>query len=304
MKTGRFSETALGATYVRSIHYKNDRPLIFEDPYAPRLLDSDDRRRLDEHARVFLSEAQQAEADAIEDDDRRRAYLVRALPFAGTQLVTYRYAEECLQEAIDAGVSQYVLLGAGLDSFSLRYRNEGADIRVFEIDHPDTQAMKKERLAALGLEPVVATSYVPVDFESESFPERLLSSGYSSHGRSFFSWLNVTMFLSREAVRSTLESMVSLASSGSQVIFDFYGDDVGTDPSDRGEVARVFQVTEIVGEPMFPGFAPDELKNILRSIGYARAEIIAPRHVTPWNELANEHGLRFMSSYHVARAWV
>jgi methyltransferase (TIGR00027 family) len=115
-------------------------------------------------------------------------------------------------------VTQYVLLGAGLDTFA--YRNPYTAVRVFEVDHPATQEWKRELLANTSLETPANLTYVPVDFETQSLPEQLADGGYNSELPAFFAWLGVVPYLTLDAFRATL-GFIAAQAAGSGVMFDY-----------------------------------------------------------------------------------
>ena len=113
-----------------------------------------------------------------------------------------RYAEDALCTAVAQGVTQYVLLGAGLDTFA--YRNPYSNLRVFEVDHPATQRWKQGLLATSNIPIPHNLTYVPVDFERQTLAAQLSAAGFDSTAPSFFAWLGVVPYLTLEAFRSTL----------------------------------------------------------------------------------------------------
>ena len=118
--------------------------------------------------------------------------------------VRSRYAEDQLAEALKRGVTQYVVLGAGLDTFAYRNPYAGRDLRVFEVDHPATQAWKRNRLETTGIPVPADLTYVPVDFEKRAVPECLSEAGFQRNAPTFFSWLGVTPYLTPEAFNATV----------------------------------------------------------------------------------------------------
>jgi methyltransferase (TIGR00027 family) len=182
-----------------------------------------------------------------------------------------RRAEDELAAAVAAGVGQYVVLGAGLDTFAYRNPHPPDRLRVFEVDHPATQAWKRERLAAAGVEPPASLTYVPVDFETQTLPERLAASGFRMDAPAYFSWLGVTMYLARATVLGTF-GFVASRPEGSSITFDYL-----IPPSSLSLVGRVFMHLRawrvaLAGEPWRSYFAPDELAGELRAMGFTRVQ--------------------------------
>ena len=147
-----FSRTALFAALFRAIHDKHHSPKIFEDPFAAQLLNDDDREFCESVMLNALKErAPSVDIDAI-GRDVALAKVVSLSAASACVLSRARYAEDKLQELLSEGIKQYILLGAGLDTFGLRTAIEPKDFKVFEVDHPATQTIKKNRIVAAGLE--------------------------------------------------------------------------------------------------------------------------------------------------------
>lgn len=180
--------------------------------------------------------------------------------------VRSRFAEDQVAEAVGRGVAQYVILGAGLDTFA--YRSPfGARLRVFEVDHPATQAWKQEVLERAAITVPSWLTFAPVDFERESTLDGLRRKGFEEKAPAVFSWLGVTMYLARETVMATFE-MIGKLPAGSGVAFDY-----GVSRSLMGPLERVAfdafaQRVAAVGEPWTTFFDPRELDADLRSQGF------------------------------------
>jgi methyltransferase (TIGR00027 family) len=129
-----------------------------------------------------------------------------------------RYAEDLLAQAVARGVTQYVLLGAGLDTFT--HRNPYPSLRVFEVDHPATQQWKHELLLTTGLPTPANLTYVPVDFERQSLPAQLAAAGFDTTVPTFFAWLGVVPYLTREAFRATL-AFIASQPPNTGLVFDY-----------------------------------------------------------------------------------
>src|SRR5262249_47346665 len=134
--------------------------------------------------------------------------------------VRSRYAEDQLATAVSHGVRQYVVLGAGLDTYGYRNRFRHQGLRIFEGDHPATQAWKRELLRATKIEIPAELSFVPVNFERQQLSEELHNFGFLSEEPAFFSWLGVVMYLTHEAFASTLRFIGSLP-TGSGITLDY-----------------------------------------------------------------------------------
>lgn len=180
------SRTAAGVAWLRAAHQVVDEPpRILDDPIAPRLLGEAGRRALGE----------------------RRAELFQpgALALRSHVLLRSRYAEDRLELAARQGVDQFVVLGAGLDTFAYRQPDWAASMRIFEVDQPGSQLVKRDRVALAGIEVRGNLAYVPVDFESADLLTGLVRGGVDPARPAFVSWLGV---------RCTSPARLSLPSSG------------------------------------------------------------------------------------------
>ncbi|HEY5055205.1 MAG TPA: class I SAM-dependent methyltransferase [Acidobacteriaceae bacterium] len=202
MEEARPSRTALRVAMRRAAHQLYDaRPLVFDDPFAVRILGP--------HA-----------AEIERTPGRDPAFKPRPFSMAlrAFLVARSRYAEDLLAHSVTCGVTQYVILGAGLDTFALR--NPHLHLRVFEVDHPATQAWKQDLLHATNLPTPSNLTFVPVDFERQSLCEQLLANGFDAARPAFFSWLGVVPYLTQEAFRTTL-SFVAAQPPGSGIVFDY-----------------------------------------------------------------------------------
>ncbi len=182
-----------------------------------------------------------------------------------------RVAEEALAEAVRRGVRQYVVLGAGLDTFAYRNPYPAQQLSVFEVDHPVTQAWKRRQLAAARIALPESLRFVAVDFESETLPERLTRAGFRAGEPACFSWLGVTMYLTRAAVLGTLGYVAALP-TGSGIVFDYAVPPATLDLIRRVVVRTVMHRVAAAGEPWKSFFEPRELALELHSLGFRQCE--------------------------------
>src|SRR5262245_31397538 len=179
-----------------------------------------------------------------------------------------RYNEDKLSNAIAKGISQYVIVGAGLDTFALRRPDLRDRLRVFELDHPVTQALKRDRLsqAALALPPNL--HFCPTDFERDSIASSLSRSPYDPGIPTFFSWIGVTYYLTREGISHTLASIRTAAASGSEIVMDYVDSAVFLPENQSPAIRAVFDRVQRVGEPFISGFDPCTLAAELAALGF------------------------------------
>lgn len=257
MKQGKASTTAGDAAGARALHTLFEKPVIFDDPYAlgfasPRFRKLADRPIL----RFFVMQ-----------------FIFRKIrPVAGQVLARARYAEDLLDGALGSGVRQYVIIGAGYDSFALRRPNLAGHLKLFEIDHPDTQARKLEKISQLELKPPEMVEYVAVDFERETVAEGLARSGFRTDIPTFFSWLGTTAYLSREATEGTLRAIAQYAAPGSEIVFDYMLPDKAIPKSEIRTSRHLKKFTQQRGEPLIGEIDPVELEALLEGLDWELIE--------------------------------
>jgi methyltransferase (TIGR00027 family) len=230
------SRTALSVALRRAAHQLHDSPVVFADPIAVAILGA---TYAEELGRTPLRL------------DRPFSIGLRAFLVARS-----RYAEDNLRRAVASGVDQYVLLGAGLDTFA--YRNPHAKLRVFEVDHPATQQWKRELLQRNGIAIPDSLTYAPVDFERQSLSTQLRTAGFNYGAPAFFAWLGVVPYLTLEAFRATL-GFISAQPAGSGLTLD-YGQPRDALPIiERLAHDSLASRVERAGEPFRLFFTPPEI---------------------------------------------
>lgn len=230
-------------------------------------------------------------------------WLLRALRPVGAQIVARsRYAEDVLERAVAAGVRQYVIVGAGFDSFALRRRDLESTLRVFELDHPDTQQAKRERLSRVGL--TGNLEFVAADLERETVADALSRSSFERERPAFFSWLGTTPYLSNSATRKTLASIGRFAATGSGVVFDYLVPDHLLLEPDKLTVEKLKQFTARQGEPLVGAFHPEELEAMLASAGFELVENLTAAQQEQRYFAHRRDGLRPMPASFFAHARV
>jgi len=261
MEKEQRSKTAEFVAAVRAAHLLYDRPVLFEDRFAIQLTSATWRVICEYRLLHWLV---------------LKKILGALRPLHGQILGRSRYAEDQLDNAISAGVRQYVLLGAGLDSFALRRQDVLSALRVYELDHPATQMMKRERLARLRVPLPANLEFVPVDLENQTVGDALARSSYSPHSRAFFSWLGTTAYLTEEAVLRTLDSVASSAAAGSELVFDYRISEELLSASARKTRKRIGKFTARRGEPLKSTFDPRTLLEDVSRLGFEVAEHLSP----------------------------
>lgn len=277
------SGTALAAAAGRAAHLIVDGvPTIFEDTVALALLGPDAEELIAVHRSSV---------------DQEFSAGVRLILTARS-----RYVENRLADAVRRGVDQYVVLGAGLDSFA--YRSPLARHgRVFEVDHPDTQAGKRQRLAHAGVAVPAQVEFVAVDFENDPLRERLTGAGFDVSKPSFVSWLGVTPYLTHEAVTATFAALGALA-AGTEVTAEYVLPTDLRDGGGRRLADQVIPAAAALGEPWLTFFSPAEMAALLASCGFAVVEQVGQREQVDTMFWERSDGLHPIELTRLARAVV
>lgn len=243
------SQTAYRVALRRAAHQVWDRPLVFEDPHALRILGL-------ANADASTLTASDLRAPSRPSSASLRAFLVARSCFA----------EDALHAAVVHGtVEQYVLLGAGLDTFA--YRNPYPGVRVFEVDHPATQAWKLDLLRASSIALPASVQYVAVDFESDSLQEQLAVAGFDRSRPAVFAWLGVVPYLPEESFTATLR-FISGCADGSDIIFDYGLPRSELPASEQLAFDSLAARVASVGEPFRLFFTPEEIHRTLAARGW------------------------------------
>jgi methyltransferase (TIGR00027 family) len=277
------SRTALATSLMRAAHTRLDPHPLIDDPWGDRLVPESAKRGL-ASSNEMLDEA-----------------LMRSRSYANV-ITRTRYAEDALQAAVLNGVRQYVLIGAGFDSFSLRLPKFSADLQIFEIDFPVTQELKIERIASCGITLPETVHFIAADLSQESVAAALARSSFASKRLTFFSWLGVTMYLTREANLATFRSIASCSPAGSEVVFTYLDERVFQAQSES--FRELEQRVAALGEPFLSGFTPVELAAILAACGLDLIEDLSGSEAAARYDWGAEHALGRSMLSHIALARV
>jgi methyltransferase (TIGR00027 family) len=249
MLQDRASLTAQRVAQRRAAHQLREQPPIFRDPLALRILGP---------------EFEAAVRDAVTQPDQGWSRGLRLF-----LSIRSRVAEDELARAVERGVRQYVVLGAGLDTFA--YRNPYAGLRVFEVDHPATQELKREYLRRADIAIPPSLAFAPVDFSRETFVDGLVRAGYAASSPAFYSWLGVTQYLATDVSLDTLRRIATL-SDRNAIVFDYSRPRSSLDAEHHAAFDALAERVAQAGEPFVGFFDSNELASALRHMGYRTIE--------------------------------
>jgi methyltransferase (TIGR00027 family) len=281
MQEGQFSKTARRVAIRRAAHQLLDDPRVLDDPLALAIIGS-------------------KAATELRSDPKEHHGFSRG--FRAFMAVRSRYAEDELAQAVAQGVRQYVVLGAGLDTFA--YRNSSEQLRVFEVDHPATQAWKHEQLHRAGITIPASLTFVPVNFEEQTLAQGLEQSGFDGNAPAFFSWLGVTPYLTREAFIATL-AFIAKRPQGSGVVFDFAIDPTFLNAGQREAFEALAKRVADYGEPFQLFFDPAKLQRELENLGFSRAQFLGREQLNARYFKDRSDGLSVRGAVgHLMSAWL
>jgi methyltransferase (TIGR00027 family) len=284
MKENRPSATAQRAATRRAAHQLLDDPKVFDDPFALSIIGREGEAALRADQRQF-------------ETSPLSSYL-RAFVAARS-----RRAEDELALAVRQGVGQYVIVGAGLDTFAYRNPYPQGMLHVYEVDHPATQAWKRARLEEAGIALPADLTFAPVDFDIQTLEEGLRAAGFDEGKGAFFSWLGVTEYLTTEAVMTTLR-FIALSAAESGVVFDYMISPSLLSSAQRARFDAFARRVASAGEPMQAFFEPEVLMRDLRAMGFGHVEDNGPEEINERYFKNRNDGLRVGSLSHLMVARV
>lgn len=276
MIENKASFTAMMTAYMRAYYAMNSTQKIFDDFLAYCLIPEEKRALIEQYL---------TETNPLKDTEHSVSYFNQTDTLAYLKYPTYvifrsRYTEDTLEKASRQGVKQYVILGAGLDTFAFRRPELMEQLDVFEVDHPATQEFKLYRLAELGWKHPAKLHFIPIDFTKENLITALThSSSYDPNVKSFFSWLGVTVYLTKEEISATLRSIAKVAPVGSMVVFDYLSYEMFLPENLSTQIQKKLDFNQKSGEPLKMGINPSTLKKDLANLGFSLHENLGPSDI-------------------------
>jgi methyltransferase (TIGR00027 family) len=256
MEENRASSTALSVAKVRAFHQlMDDDPKILADPVILRLLGQTTVDEIRANAEWRMNE--------------------RFAAFRGHIILRNRYAEDCLQAAVERGGRQYVLLGAGYDTFAYRQPTWAKELTIFEVDHPASQAAKRKLLAAAEIALPGNLRFAAVNFEFDPLQQGLQAARFDFTRPAFFSCLGVLVYLDEAAIAALFEFVGSMA-RGSELVFTFSQPDSALDEREMESRAKINSKVNEMGEPWRSYFEPEQLREMLLGAGFSDVDFLTP----------------------------
>lgn len=295
------SRTALVTSLMRALHSRHDSSPLLDDPWGDRLVPLSERESMRERILARMDQETRTRAlrapNTVLDD-----FLLSNAAFPGV-VIRSRYAEDALRVATLRGIRQYVLIGAGFDSFVLRRPAFSDLLDIFEVDHPATQDFKIQRIRDCGIPLHSTVHFLPADLANEDLSCVLARSSFRKDEPAFFSWLGVTVYLTREANLATLRAIANTGTPGSELVFT-YVDQIEFATGEARSGNANAKAAAAMGEPYLSGFDPKEIKNDLMNVGLELIEDLDGWGMSRRYGRTGSNALQPAGSLHIALARV
>lgn len=297
MDLSQASITATIGAYVRGYHHVHCANPIFEDPLAMRLFRESEVEAIEANLvagfRHFFPDHQDCHPDEA------LAFMMTVMG-TSTTCSRSRFAEDGLSEVVSMGARQYVIVGAGLDTYA--FRNQDPNVMVYEVDHPVTQAAKMDRIENLGWPMPHNLRFVPLDLSDGDLSQALHDASYQRDMPAYFSLLGLTMYLEPDALSKTLQAIASVSTERSTIVFDYFDTDA-LDPEKQDQSAgRMQAIGRGTGEALVGTFAPDQLATFLGQAGFSLIQNMSPADIQDLYFKNRTDGLNATPHLHLAKA--
>ncbi|MDH4423266.1 MULTISPECIES: class I SAM-dependent methyltransferase [Bacillus cereus group] len=278
VKKGEASITSLVSAFGRAYHSEFDSSKIFDDYIAKEFISSKERNEIETNMIQGIHVFNKDIAKQFQDDPNEILKWITQVQLSPTPLARAAYCERVLLHEMTLGAKQYVILGAGLDTFSFRHRELENKIEIFEVDHPSTQRFKKERIKEAELEVPNHLHFVSMDFTKGISYEQLRNEGFE-HKKTFFSLLGVSYYLTKEELASLIECLFEMVPEGSSIVFDYPDENLFTEKGLSNRVENMVKMAAVGGEPMKSCYSYREMEALLEKSGLLIYEHLSPEDI-------------------------
>ncbi|WP_071394695.1 class I SAM-dependent methyltransferase [Bacillus tuaregi] len=276
MKQNESSITSLVSAFSRAYHSCNDTPKIFDDTIAKQLITEQEYLDISQNMIQGIHFFNQEIAEKYEGNPEEILRWIIQVQLAPTPLARAAFCENILLHEIELGVKQYVILGAGLDSFSFRHPELVPSLEIFEMDHPATQKFKKQRLQEAGFSLPRNLHFSAKNFSGAISFQGLKDEGFTTKAKTFFSLLGVSYYLTKDELSSLLKHLFSELPPGSSIVFDYADERLFAEKGRSNRVENMIKMAFAGGEPMKSCYAYQEIEKLLEDSG-----LLIYEHVTP-----------------------
>lgn len=293
MKPKESSLTSLVSAFGRAYHSKHDTPKIFDDFLAIDLISPQEFSDIRENMIRGITFFNQEVAQRFKNDPDEILKWIVQVQLSPTTLARAAYCEKVLLHELRLGVKQYVILGAGLDTFCFRHPELKNSLEIFEVDHPATQESKKKRLEHAQFNIPGNLHFVPMDF-TRQFAYQNLTEARFENQKTFFSLLGVSYYLTKEEISSLLRHLFAEVPAGSSIVLDYADENLFEEKGRFNRVEAMVKLASASGEPMKSCFSYDEIENLLEQAGLLIYEHLSPDAI---NDLFFRHRTDYLSAF-------
>ncbi|KMY54390.1 SAM-dependent methyltransferase [Bacillus sp. FJAT-27231] len=287
------SLTALVSAFSRAYHSQYDSPIIFDDFIAKDLISEKEFQEIRENMIQAIHVFNKEIAQKFSHHPEEILKWVTQVQLSPTPLARAAFCERILMNELRLGLSQYVILGAGLDTFCFRYPQLAKKLEIFEIDHPSMQTFKRERLTDAQLEIPINLHFIPMDFTQHFSDKELVKEGFQ-YQKTFFSLLGISYYLTKEEIKHFMQHLFKNLPSGSSIVFDYADETLFHEKGLSNRVENMLQMVAVSGEPMKSCFSYTEMERFLADIGLLIYEHLSPAQI---NEQFFSHRTDYLTSF-------
>ncbi|MGE7672863.1 class I SAM-dependent methyltransferase [Lysinibacillus sp. NPDC094403] len=293
MNKGESSLTSLISAFSRAYHSQFDTPKIFNDYLAQELITQQEFNDIQTNMVQGIQFFNKEIAEKLNGQTEELLKWIVQTQLSPTPLARAAYCEKVLQNEIMLGLQQYVILGAGLDTFSLRHPEFENILEIFEIDHPATQEFKKSRLTEVNLKLPSNVHFVSMDFTKKFSSQNLIDSGFDNK-KTFFSLLGVSYYLTKEEISSLIDHLFANVPSGSSIVLDYADEKLFEEKGVSNRVDNMVKMAAASGEPMKSCFTYEEMEKMLENSGMLIYEHLSPDTI---NELYFDNREDYLTAF-------
>lgn len=293
MKQNESSLTSLVSAFGRAYHSKYDTPKIFDDFIIKDLITEEEFSAISKNMINGIQFFNRDIGHRFKNNPGEILKWITQVQLSPTPLARSAYCEKVLLNEVRLGVEQYVILGAGLDTFAFRYPELKNSLEIFEIDYPATQNFKKKRLKDAKFDLPNHLHFVSMDFTKKFRHQDLISEGFENK-KTFFSLLGVSYYLSAEDNASLINDLFANVPSGSSIVFDYADEKLFEEKGLSNRVENMLKMVSSGGEPMKSCFTYDEIENMLEKSGLLIYEHLSPAMI---NDLFFRNRTDYLSAF-------
>ncbi|PEI63990.1 class I SAM-dependent methyltransferase [Bacillus wiedmannii] len=299
VKQGEASVTSLVSAFGRAYHSEFDRPKIFDDYVAKDFISQKERNDIETNMVQGIHFFNRDIAQKFQNNPQEILKWITQVQLSPTPLARAAYCERVLLHEIALGAKQYIILGAGLDTFSFRHRELENKIEIFEVDHPYTQAFKIQRVKEIEYEIPNNLHFISMDFTKDFSKQKLVNEGFENK-KTFFSLLGVTYYLTKEELSSLIKNLFEMVPEGSSIVFDYPDENLFTEKGLSNRVENMVKMAAVGGEPMKSCFSYTEMEALLEKAGLLIYEHLSPEDInTLYFEGRNDYLKAFETVHYV-----